>query len=171
MMSEEPLLRTGEDFTDIYAAHIDTVYRIALMILKNPAEAEDATQAAFLQLMTAGKLFEDHEHVKAWLIVTVQNCCRNMLKSWWKRKRTDLEAIPEAAAPPASDSKEDEIYSAICALDEKYRLPVYLYYYEGYKTAEIAGLLDTHDATIRTRLRTARKKLRLFLEEDGYVLE
>ncbi len=55
---------------------------------------------------------------------------------------------------------------AVSALPEPYRLPVYLYYYEGYATAEISKMLRVNHATLRTRLRVARIKLKLLLKED-----
>lgn len=51
-------------------------------------------------------------------------------------------------------------------LEEKYRLPVYLYYFEGYQSAEIAKLLHTNASTVRSRLAKARNILRLELEEE-----
>jgi PST family polysaccharide transporter len=54
---------------------------------------------------------------------------------------------------------------------KKYKLLVYLHYYEGYKTEEIAKMLGINHSTVRTRLRAARKKLKLVLEEDNYAFE
>ena len=158
------LSRTDTDFMELYNNHVDTVYRIALMMLNNVPEAEDATQTAFIKLMTSNKDFENDEHVKAWLIVTTQNICRNLLKSWWRVKRVDMEVIAEQ---PVFETSDSEIWSIVSKLDEKYKLPLYLHYYEGYKTEEIASILNENHATIRTRLRTARKKLKLILEDDN----
>ena len=158
------LLRTNMDFIELYNKHVDTVYRIALTMLNNVPEAEDATQTAFIKLITSNKDFENDEHVKAWLIVTTQNICRNLLKSWWRIKRTDMETIAEL---PVFETSDGEIWSIVSNLDEKYKLPLYLHYYEGYKTEEIASILGTNHATIRTRLRTARNKLKLILEDDN----
>ena len=163
------LLRTGEEISNIYNRHVSTVYRIALTILNNIPEAEDATQTIFVKLMTSAKSFECDEHLKAWLIVTTQNICKDYLKSWWRRKRVSMEAVEEQEGIPASFN--GEIWSVISNLNEKYKLPVYLHYYEGYKTEEIAAMLGINHATIRTRLRTARAKLRLILEEGDYELE
>ena len=57
---------------------------------------------------------------------------------------------------------------AVLALPEDYKLPVYLFYYEGYPTAEIARMLDVAPATVRSRLNRARKKLKLTLGGDTY---
>jgi len=130
------------------------------MILKCRAEAEDATSAVFIKLITAEKNFESDEHLKAWLIVTTQNTCRDVLKSRWFSRRIDYDSIEEPSYLPDTS----EIWEEIVALDEKYKLPIYLHYYEGYKTEEIARMLKINHATVRTRLRTAKKKLKLLLE-------
>ena len=158
------LLRTDEEIEDIYNRYVDTVYRIALMLLKNVPEAEDVTQTVFIKLITSGTQFESDEHMKAWLIVTAKNTCKDLLKGWWHSKRVDSECVAEQAYSP--DTVHSDIWDKIAGLEAKYKLPVYLYYYEGYKTEEIARMLKVSHATLRTRLRTAKKKLKLLLEED-----
>lgn len=162
IIMSESLWRTDREITHIYSNYVDTVYRIALMMLKNIADAEDATQTVFLKLMKYSGEFESDEHIKAWLIVTTQNTCRDMLKGWWRTKRSD--DAPEQYYQ--LDDTQSEIWQQLTKLGEKYRLPIYLYYYEGYKTEEIAAILRVNHATIRTRLRTAKKKLKLLMEDD-----
>jgi len=163
------LLRTGREIAEIYSKHVNTVYRVALTLLRNVPDAEDAAQTAFVKLMASEQAFESDEHLKAWLIVTTRNACRDALRSWWRTKRVGMETIVERESLP--EALEGEVWSAISALGEKYRLLVYLHYYEGYKTEELAGMLGINHATIRTRLRRAKAKLRLALEEDDYAFE
>lgn len=165
---DESLLRTGKEITDSYIEHANTVYRVALTLLNSVPEAEDATQTAFIRLMTSEKTFDSDEHLKAWLIVTTRNICRDFLKSWWRTKRVALETIAEQESLPET-LECSEVWKAVSSLDEKYKLPMYLHYYEGYKTEEIARMLGVNHATIRTRLRTARVKLRLIIEEGEYA--
>ena len=56
---------------------------------------------------------------------------------------------------------------AVLALEGKYRLPVYLYYYEGYSVQEAAAILGLNPSTVQTRLQRAREKLRKALTEEG----
>jgi len=163
------LLRTGGEIAEIYMKHVDTVYRVALTLMKNIPEAEDATQAVFIKFMTAEKSFDSDEHIKAWLIVTTRNVCLDLLRSWWRTRRVDIESVTEQE--DRTEFPDNEVWQAISNLDEKHKLPLYLHYYEGYKTEEIAGMLGINHATIRTRLRAAKKKLRLILEkeEDDYA--
>ena len=60
--------------------------------------------------------------------------------------------------------QHSDLYEALLSLDEKYRLPVVLFYLEGFKTREIASLLGVPEGTVKSRLRTARELLRKDLE-------
>ena len=159
------LLRTNEEITEIYKRHGHMVYRIALMMIKYRTEAEDVTQTVFIKLIENGKTFKSDEHLKAWLIVTTKNTCKDMLKSRWFSKRANYDELTEQ--PYIPDQTAKEFWDVIVNLDEKYKLPLYLYYYEGYKTEEIAKMLKIKQATIWTQMRTAKKKLREQLEKEG----
>jgi len=157
------------DITAIYNRHGRMVYRIALMMLKYPSDAEDVTQTVFIKLLEKGKTFKNDEHLKAWLIVTAQNTCKDMLKSSWKSKRGEYDETIEQ--PYIPDETAKEFWDIIVTLDDKYKLPLYLFYYEGYKTEEIAKMLKTKPATVWTRMRTAKQKLKEQLEKEGIKYE
>ncbi|MDF9841621.1 MULTISPECIES: sigma-70 family RNA polymerase sigma factor [unclassified Paenibacillus] len=144
-----------------YYKHVDMVYRICFMFLRNVPDTEDAVQSVFLKFIQSGKAFTDPEHEKAWLIVTAQNHCKNMLKFWWRRKRFNLADLPESTQNPNSN----EVFEQLIALPYKYRTVLYLYYYEGYSSKEIAELLGINDSTIRTQLRVGRKQFKLQIQE------
>ena len=74
-----------------------------------------------------------------------------------------LEACQE---PVFHDPEHRELYEAVMALPAKYRLPLYLYYYEGYAAAEVAELLGLNPSTVQTRLARARERLRIQLTEE-----
>ncbi len=69
------------------------------------------------------------------------------------------EAAAEAIPAPVPDDHSD-LYAAVAALEEKLRLPVVLYYLEGFKIREIAAILGVPEGTVKTRLRNAREQLR-----------
>ena len=158
--------RTDEEITRVYEKYVDTVYKVCFMMLKNASETEDATQNVFIKFMKDDKVFETDEHLKAWLIVTAQNECKNMLKHWFRAKRDNIEDVPEASYVDDTDKKD--LLEKVFSLDEKYRLPIYLYYYEGYSTAEISEILKTKHSTVRTYMAKGREKLKQILEEDSY---
>ena len=133
-------------------------------MLKSTQETEDAVQNVFIKLMKNDKDFASEDHIKAWLIVTAKNECRNVLKHWWHSKRTDFESVAEPEYK--SDNPSDGLIGDILKLPDKYKLPLYLHYYEGYTTAEIAGMLKVNESTLRTRLVTARNQLKLLLEVE-----
>lgn len=158
------LLRTNEEIADIYSKYVDTVYRICFMMLKNIPETEDATQTVFIRLINCKKQFYCDEHLKAWLIVTSQNVCKDMLKSCWRSRQVDIESIAEASY--INDAPCNDLLEQVMGLPTKYKLPAYLYYYESYSTEEISKILKINPSTLRTHLRIARQKLKLLLEEE-----
>lgn len=159
------LLRTDKDIEDIYRRYVDILYRVAYSFMKNSADAEDMVQETFIRLLRSGTSFASEQHEKAWLIVTVSNLCKSALRSPWQRREA-LDAITEPST--VEDAPLDEALDAVLALPEDYKLPVYLFYYEGYPTAEIARMLGVAPATVRSRLNRARKKLKLTLGGDTY---
>ncbi|MCI8440421.1 MAG: RNA polymerase sigma factor [Oscillospiraceae bacterium] len=147
---------SSEEFLKIYNRHVDTVYRICFSFMKNSSDTEDMVQETFLKLLSNGKRFESESHEKAWLIVTASNACKDALKHWW-RKNADI-ADCEALAQDAP-FEMDGILSAVLELPADYKTAVFLYYYEGYSTPEIARMLDCPQSTVRSRLARARKLL------------
>ena len=63
-----------------------------------------------------------------------------------------------------NDDYANDVYQSVMALEEKYSIPIYLYYYEGYSTKEIAKMLNSKPSTIQTRLAKAREILKMELE-------
>ena len=156
-------LRTDEEITRVYNKYVDTVYRVCFMMLKSASEAEDAVQNVFVKYINSGGNLETDEHIKAWLIVTAKNECKNMLKHWFRSKRTDFDEIAE----PSYETEENSgVMEKVMSLDEKYRVPIYLYYYEGYSTAEISEMIGINHSTLRTYMAKGREKLKMLLEEE-----
>ena len=146
------------DIESIFRRHAQTVYRVCYSFMGNAADAEDATQATFMKLIDHPRDFDSEEHEKAWLIVCASNLCKDILKS---AGRTRVVAMPEQE--PADQRQADLIdatLDAVLRLPSKYKDVVYLHYYEGYKTDEIARMLDEKPSTVRNRLRDARMMLR-----------
>lgn len=149
-------LTNAIDITALFRRHAKTVYRLCYSFLGNAADAEDATQSVFMKLIDRPRRFNDAEHEKAWLIVCAQNHCRDMLKS---AHRTRQAALPEDIADERR-ARQDETLDAVLALPEKYKTCVYLFYYEGYRTAEIAAMTGVPASTVRSHLSEARSLLK-----------
>lgn len=152
-----PSKRTKAEILEIYDRQVDTVYRICYAYMKNAPEAEDMTQETFLRLMTSGPDFENERHEKAWLIVTASNLCKDTLKKWW-RKHEDIDDYINL--PQDSQEQDWDVLDAIMRLPQDYKGAVYMYYYEGYTTGEIARHYGCREGTIRSRLSRAREQLK-----------
>lgn len=143
------------EFVATYNRQVDTVYRVCYSFMKNKADTEDMVQETFLRLLSTGKEFESERHEKAWLIVTASNLCKDALKKWW-RKSENIDDYLDIAEEP---KQEDGVLEIILQLPNDYKDAVYMYYYEGYSTVEIAQHLKCPEATVRSRLSRARSKL------------
>lgn len=142
-----------------YDAYGAAVYRLAMVFLRQHADAEDMTQEVFYRLFDRSPAFTDEEHKKRWLLQVTANLCRDQLRSFWRRQVTELEdTLP--AAPP----QELEALSAVLGLPEKYRLPIHLHYYEGYSVAEIGEILKLGQSAVKMRLKRGRDLLKIELE-------
>ena len=157
------LQRTGKDIAEIYNRQVDTVYRICFSFMKNTADTEDMVQETFLRLLGSGVGFVSEEHEKAWLIVTASNLCKDTLKKWWRRTEDIDDPSLDLKTPPF---EIDEVLGAILTLPPDQKTAVYMHYYEGYTTAEIAAYLRCPHATVRSRLLRARKTLKHKLGGD-----
>ncbi len=144
----------------LFHRHADLIYRICVLYLKDPADAEDALQNTFLKYLEKRPVFQDDHHARAWLIVTAKNLCRNQLSYWFNRMRSPEELIANLSQQP---SENRETLEAIMALPEKNREVIYLYYYEGYTTEEIGGILSRNPSTVRTQLVRGRELLKTAL--------
>ena len=145
---------------EVVRIHGNTLYRAALAILKDVQEAEDAVQDAFLKYLEKAPEFDSGEHERAWLLRVTVNGCKSRLRSPWRRRAPLLEQYP------AADPEERALLEAVFALPPRDRAVVHLYYYEGYKTPEIAAITGQTEGTVRSRLSRARARLRELLKGE-----
>ncbi len=147
-MANQSSFCADKELAEIYRRHMKTVYRLCYMYLQNVADTEDAVQSVFLKLAHNQKTFNDHEHEKTWLITTAKNHCKNILKNWWKVRRVDLDDVPDM---PVWDDKDlsREVLSKLFALPEHYKTVLYLCYFEGYTTKELADIFTTYERASR----------------------
>ncbi|MBQ9664187.1 MAG: RNA polymerase sigma factor [Oscillospiraceae bacterium] len=158
----DALQRGERTVTDVYDEHARMLYRIAFTYMKNRHDSEDALQECFLRYIRGKVVFADPQHEKGWLIVTLTNICRDMLKSKY-RQHENLDNHTDLAVPPPETSA---LMEAILKLPDRYKAAIYLYYYEGYSVKEIASMLRQPSNTVKTRLSRARKLLKNELGGD-----
>lgn len=146
------------DVLYLFHRYRDDVYRLAVNYTRSSQEAEDVCQTVFLKLMDQGEITPGKE--KAWLMQVTANECRDLLRSaWWKR------TVPLEDAVHMSQPRTDETITLLQTLDPKYRVVLYLHYYEQYTTQEISKLLKIPMGTVSTRLKRGRDQLKLLLKE------
>ncbi len=162
----ETASRTDADFEAFYERHWKYVYRLCFSYLQNEADAEDVTEDIFVKVLTGDCVFRDLTHERKWLCICAINLCKDRLKRF-DRSRVDSlddDAMPEIAAPEKKDYPE--VRDAVMCLPAELKDVILLYYYAGYRTGEIAKLLDRPPSTVRNQLRDARNHLRSML--GGY---
>ena len=153
---------TEEKISHLFQAYGDAILRAAYAYLHNMDDAEDVLQNTFVQYLRAEPIFENSAHEKAWLLRVAINLSKNKLNSVWY-KRTD--ALTEAYPCAELDDELACVWDAVRSLPPKYREPIHLFYHEGYSTAEIAGILETKEATVRSLLHRGRGMLKDILQE------
>lgn len=145
----------------IVRKYADLVYRVAFTILKNKSDAEDIFQDVFMKVCTENIKFMNEEHEKAWFIKVTKNKCLDFLKKSCNKNREELDENL------VKEEKSDQyVVEEVMKLPEKYRIVIYLFYFEGYKISEIAGILDTNESTIKSQLVKARELLKESLKEE-----
>ena len=155
---------TEREFTSAVERYLDMVYRIALSWFRNPVDAEDAAQTVMLRLWQSGVTFPDDSQLRYWLTRVTVNVCKDVWRNPWRRRTVPLDQ--QGSPPSFAEPEHQALYDAVTALPVKYRLPLYLYYYEGYSTAEVGELLGLKPSAVQTRLARAREKLKALLEEE-----
>ena len=160
---QSSLFRTDEELVRIYNRHVNTVYRICFMFMKNRHNAEDMVQNTFVRLMKDKTVFQNEEHEKAWLIRTATNLCKDYFRHLWSKTVSINEAAEISVENPLNT---DSVLEKVMALPSKYKTAVYLYYYEGYSTVEIGEILKKDPSTIRGYLHKGRKLLKMEMEGD-----
>jgi RNA polymerase sigma-70 factor, ECF subfamily len=151
------------------------VYRLALSILDDPDEADDATQEVFLSALRALESFRGHATFKTWLFSITINVCRNRLTR--HKSRGQLQQILQNLFPQGQEQAHLEkaavqnesdaaLWQAVLALDDKHRIPIILRYYHDLPVVNIAEILGIPSGTVHSRLNHAREQLRTLLKEE-----
>ena len=148
-----------ENIELLFHKYKNDVYRLAVSYTRSRQDAEDVCQNVFLKLMKQPQIDPGKE--KSWLMQVTANECRSLLRSHWWRTTVPIEDTLSVSGPETSG-----VLEALMQLDPKYRVVVYLHYYEGFHTSEIAGLLKISQSAVTTRLSRARRELKSILQED-----
>ena len=135
-----------------------SLYHVACAILNSEADRRDAMQETALRAWEHRRTLRNEAYFKTWVTRIAVNVCKDLIR---RNKRTiPVSEMPEG---PAQESPS-ELYMTIEGLPEKLRLPLVLYYLEGFSVEETARALGLPSGTIKFRLHEARKALRVELD-------
>lgn len=167
-MAENLNSEVKKEYVDMVVnKYSDMLFRICYCILCNKADSEDALQDTFVKLITKAPAFSDDEHEKAWLIKVATNISRNMVMMRLRRSTVDLENVTEIGVK----DEDSEVFEAIMSLPVKYKIVMVLHYVEGYKTEEIADIIQISSDAVRKRLQKGRELLKIEFERCNYLNE
>lgn len=151
-----------EQFCQLVHAQQLPMYRYALGVLRNPADAEDAVGEAVLKAYAHLEQLKDPDRFKAWIMSILANEIRTMLSKKNRMELSEDMSKYEQSAP----QKDKTLWYLVMDLPREFRDVVILFYYEGFRTKEIGRILKLSEGTVKSRLSRAREKLRTALEEE-----
>lgn len=151
-------MRNEQEATRAIEQYGDMIRRICFLHLKNYSDTEDIFQSVFLKYILCSDVFESVEHEKAWFIRVSVNACKDLLKSFYRKKTVPLDFIADSGFELSEDN--GEVLKAVLELPTKYKDMIYLFYFEEYRTSEIAKMLKKNENTVYTLLSRGREILK-----------
>ena len=191
-MTREEELRTVESvlggdvnaFETLVLSYEKNVYNLALRMVKNPEDASDMAQEAFIRAYNSLASFRGESKFYVWLYRIVSNVCLDFLRSRSRHltvslsvendegEETELDIPDESQSPEALLERRltrDSVRRGLDALSEEYRQILLLREIQGLSYDEIAETLSMELGTVKSRIFRARKKLCDFLLRDGNI--
>lgn len=164
LLAQRP--RTDRSFERIYRRHVGDVYRYALAVLRNPADAEDVAQTTFLNAYRAFQRGDRPHNPQNWLIAIAHNVCRQRFRQSARRPEEVAyddgvaDVVPEDEHRPSAE----DIQRALGHLAFNQRAALVMRELEGRSYAEIAEILGLTVSAVETLIFRARRALREQLE-------
>jgi RNA polymerase sigma-70 factor (ECF subfamily) len=143
--------------------HWDDAHRAAFLIVGDAAAAEDIAQEALLAAVRALDRFDWRRPFRPWLHRIVVNRSLDWVRV--RGRRAEVSAQVDAAAPPEAPALSSDLTAALATLDPDDRALIVLRHLFGYRSSELARMLELPAPTVRTRLARALDRLRVALKE------
>ncbi len=159
ILQKKPI-KSDEEVKELVENYSSLIFRVCYCILGNRDDAEDAVQETFLKYLTKAPEFVSEEHRKAWLIKVSANISKNMMIFRRRRETVDIDEVKNIGIR----ENDFEIFELIMYLPAKYKIVLTLYYIEGYKSKEIAEIIDISEDAVRKRLQKGRELLKKIFE-------
>ena len=145
-------------------AHYDSLYRYAYRLSGSVADAEDLTQEAFGKAITRAGQLRDPAKAKGWLFRILRNIYLHRVRDVKRHRTVPLDSIGDLAAdcptPPDLAIDPARLQAVLNELDESFRTPLILFYFEEFSYKDIAEQMDVPIGTIMSRLARAKAHLR-----------
>jgi RNA polymerase sigma-70 factor, ECF subfamily len=164
------MLRIGKSekiFQDAYHAHAGSIHRTLKGMVGSESVAEELTQEAFIKAWKGLSQFGFRSSLKTWLYQVAINVGRDWLRSH-KNRWQSCEIDNEYPGQSEKTAEKKEVQEALLELEEEIRTILVLFYYEGMKQDEISRVLKIPEGTVKSRLHTAKIKLREKLLLKGF---
>lgn len=163
--AEAPTER-GAAFLRLADQHLDAAYRLARAILRDAAEAQDATHDAFVQAWQKWPTLHDPAAFQHWFDRILVNTCRNRLQSGNRRRATDISVeIRLTDRDPFAPALDRQVLGhAVSTLSPDQRVVIALRYFSDLPIEEIARRLSIPSGTVQSRLHYALKRLHAVLD-------
>ena len=138
-----------------------TLFRICFSQLPSAQDREDAVQETLARAWRKRGQLREEGYLQTWLVRILLNVCHDM-----QRRGQRMVPTAEIELPVQDPSPDGALREALLALPEKYRLPILLYYLEGYSLRQVAQMLRIPENTVKTRLSRGRQQLKERLHEE-----
>lgn len=156
---------------ELVGRHLDSVFRVALAILRDESRAEDAAQETFLKAFRSLESFRGDAPYRSWLLAIASNEARTMLRRAGRRRETSLdEAPPQRSANPGPHGRLEEaeemawVRSCLERLPEKQRLAVELRVFDGLSFRDVGRAIGSSEGAARVNYHHGIRRLRELLE-------
>lgn len=165
-----------EDFGKIVDKYKGKIMALALNILANKEDAEDACQEAFIQAFRNLNRFNTRKSFSNWLYTILYNRCLDQLRKrrrWYNFFKKAKKESAHFTSIQTSDPTTDRLLARhlLKELSPKERATLFLWAIEGCTSAEIASVLNCTPSTARVFLFKARKKIKSRLEKENVSMQ
>jgi RNA polymerase sigma-70 factor, ECF subfamily len=161
-------------YEKLYQAHGSRLKSIALNLLGNKSDAEDAVQEVFLKVYRSIGSFRAQSSFSTWIYRILLNSCYDMRRRKLRRQETpepvregEMETPLEIPAPVSDHPMRLVLETCVAQLPHKQREVFLLFEVEGFRHSEIAGMLSISETSSKNILYQAKRQLRRLLTESG----
>lgn len=151
-------------FAGLVRGNMGNMYRLALSILGNVSDAEDAVSSAVIKAYEKREQLKKESSFKPWIMTITANEAKKIC--FGRRRETSLEELGDVFA--GKEEEYHELWDVVSGLDKIYREVIVLFYYEQFTVKEIGKALHIPTGTVKSRLSRAREELRRCFHEGSF---